>query len=177
MLTKTATYHFRAKRKSELFQNGEGDPHIKAKMRVAGIIDKWIKDSKHYITTACIVEVEVKLAASYELYYLDTNGQKVVLLPEFIDPRRPEAGRKRFFHPFDILVKLVHLNKLVEWIFVEVDGRWHEKLKVKVRDRYIEEKQQQLLPDARLVRIHIADAKALPPHEIVQLVIKPRRRQ
>lgn len=143
-------------------------------MRVVNILKKEIEDSKHYITSACLVEPEVKLFATYKLYYIDNRGQEIVLLPDLIDPRIPERGRKRFFHPFDILVKLVHLNKLIEWIFVEIDGKWHEKKKTQARDREVERVQQQLIPDGNFVRIDIADAKALSPHEIVKLVIKRR---
>lgn len=146
-------------------------------MRVVNILRKFIKDSNHYITTACLVQPEVNLLASYELSYIDeSKGEKAILLPDLINPRTPALGRKRFFHPFDIVVKLTHLNRLVEWIFIEVDGRWHEKKKVQNRDREVERVQQQLIPDGRFVRIDIGDAKYLPEHEIVNLVIKKRYR-
>lgn len=175
-----APTHYRTKTKGETVKYGEGDPHLKAKMRVVNILRKWIKESKHYITTACLVQPEVSLLASYELSYIDeSTGQKTILLPDLIDPRSPQRGRKRFFHPFDVVVKLTHLNKLVEWIFIEVDGRWHEKQKVQNRDREVERIQAQVIPDGRFVRIPIGEAKHATEKEIIDLVfwsVFPQRR-
>lgn len=168
---KTKAHGFRASRKSDTFKYGEGDPHLKAKMRVVEILRSWINKSGHYLASASLVQPEVSLSASYELFYVDeSRGQKAILLPELINPRTPAMGRKRFFHPFDICVKLVHLNKLVEWILIEIDGKWHEKKRTQQRDREVERIQAQLIPDARLVRIPISEAKHAPEKDLIDLV-------